>query len=132
MYLAIKFIKFLFFMISNYLLLVMSLDIDYEQFLKDINLITNRNFSNEIILGLISFLVLSTTFIVKQILNPFIEIYIEHYYKISFYFLINMLSISTTYIVFRIYGYSRLNLIIYLIVASFAFELFDRVERKFL
>lgn len=132
MYLAIKFIKFLFFMISNYLLLVMSLDIDYEQFLKDINLITNRNFSNEIILGLISFLVLSTTFIVKQILNPFIEIFIEHYYKISFYFLINMLSISTTYIVFRIYGYSRLNLIIYLIVASFAFELFDRVERKFL
>lgn len=132
MYLAIKFIKFLFFMISNYLLLVMSLDIDYEQFLKDINLITNRNFSNEIILGLISFLVLSTTFIVKQILNPFIEIFIEHYYKISFYFLINILSISTTYIVFRIYGYSRLNLIIYLIVASFAFELFDRVERKFL
>ena len=119
-------------MISNYLLLVMSLDIDYEQFLNDINLITNQNFSNEIILGLISILVLSTTFIVKQILNPFIEIFIEHYYKISFYFLINMLSISTTYIVFRIYGYSRLNLIIYLIVTSFAFELFDRVERKFL
>ena len=67
----------------------------------------------------------------KQILKPFVEIFIEHYYKYGFYFLINILSISATFIVLRVYGYSRLYLLIYLIVSSVTFEIFDRVERKF-
>lgn len=132
MYLILKIIKFFFFVLCNYLLLTMSFDIDYEQLLKDFELITNYTFSNLLILVFISLCVVFLTFVVKQILTPFIEIFIEHYYKISFYFLINILSISATYIVLRIYGYSRLNLIIYLIFTSFAFELFDRLERKVL
>ena len=49
-----------------------------------------------------------------KIFRPFIEIYLLHFLKFNFYFLINLISISTIYIVFRIYGYSRLYLLIYL------------------
>lgn len=132
MYFILKIIKFFFFLISNYLLLKMSLDIDFEQLIKDFELIINYTFTKQIIFVFISLCVVFTTFLVKQILTPFIEIFIEHYYKISFYFLINILSVSATYIVLRIYGYSRLILIMYLIITSFAFELFDRLERKVL
>jgi len=50
--------------------------------------------------------------------RPFIEIYLLHFLKFNFYFLINLLSTSTIYIVFRIYGYDRLNLLLYLITSS--------------
>ena len=50
--------------------------------------------------------------------RPFIEIYLLHFVKYNFYLLINLLSISTIYIVFRIYGYDRINMLIYLLIAS--------------
>ena len=50
--------------------------------------------------------------------RPFIEIYLLHFVKFNFYLLINLLSISTIYIVFRIYGYDRINMLIYLLIAS--------------
>ena len=50
--------------------------------------------------------------------RPFIEIYLLHFIKFNFYLLINLLSVSTIYIVFRIYGYDRINMLIYLLFAS--------------
>lgn len=133
MYLLIRTSKFFSFVFANYLLIFFSSEIDVEQFQKDLNFIFGPNDVSEIFKYLlISIFVVILTFIIKQILNPFVEIFIMRYYKFSFYFLINILSISTTYIVLRIYGYSRFNLILYLGFASFLFEIFDRAERKFL
>lgn len=133
MYLLIRISKFFSFVFTNYFLIFFSNDIDVEQFQKDLNFIFGPNdFSEMLIYLVISTFVVILTFIIKQTLNPFVEIFIMKYYKLSFYFLINILSISTTYIVLRIYGYSRFNLILYLAFASFLFKIFDRVERKFL
>ena len=133
MYLLIRTSKFISFVLANYLLIFFSNDIDIEQFQKDLNfLLAHHGISDILIYLIISIFVVILTFIIKQILNPFVEIFIMRYYKLSFYILINLLSISTTYIVLRIYGYSRFNLILYLAFASLLFEIFDRVERKFL
>ena len=132
MYLLIRFLKYTAFLSLNFLLLYVSKDIDIEQFFKDIDLFLDaNNISDNLIFLIISNFVVVVTFFVKQILKPFVEIFIEHYYKYGFYFLINILSISATFIVLRVYGYSRLYLLIYLIVSSVTFEIFDRVERKF-
>jgi len=58
--------------------------------------------------------------------KPFIEIYLLHYLRYSFYFLINLLSISSVFITLRVYGYSRLYLILYLLITSFIFILSDK------
>ncbi len=132
MYLLIRFSKYLVFLSLNFLLLYVSKDIDIEQFFKDIRLLTDtKGISDNLIYFIISNFVVLVTFFVKQLLRPFIEIFIEHYYKYGFYFLINILSISATFIVLRVYGYSRFYLLIYLIASSIIFEIFDRVERKF-
>lgn len=132
MYLLIRFLKYTAFLSLNFILLYVSKDIDIEQFFKDIDLFLDaNNISDNLIFLIISNFVVVVTFFVKQILKPFVEIFIEHYYKYGFYFLINILSISATFIVLRVYGYSRLYLLIYLIVSSVTFEIFDRVERKF-
>ena len=131
MYLIIRFLKYSIFIGANFLLLYLSIDIDIEQFEKDIFVVFGENLINEnLIFFLVSNVAVSITFLMKQILRPFVEIFIEHYYKYGFYFLINILSISTTYIILRVYGYSRLNLFIYLLISSITFEIFDRIERK--
>ncbi len=58
--------------------------------------------------------------------KPFIEIYLLHYLRYSFYFLINLLSISSVFITLRVYGYSRMYLILYLLITSFIFILSDK------
>lgn len=133
MYLSLKIAKFLCFLVLNFLLLFVSTEIDIEQLLKDIDFFLDiSEIEDNLIFLLVSNIVVFTTFVIKQLLRPFVEIFIKHYYKFGFYFLINILSISATYIVLRVYGYSRLYLLIYLFVASLAFELFDRVEKKFI
>tara|TARA_A100001011_G_scaffold356830_1_gene401183 strand:- start:433 stop:834 length:402 start_codon:yes stop_codon:yes gene_type:complete len=132
MYLFLRLTKFLCFLGLNFLLLFISRDIDIEQFLKDLDFVLDiSEIEDNLIFLVISSFVVFTTFVIKQMLRPFVEIFIDYYFKFGFYFLINILSISATYIVLRVYGYSRLNLLIYLIVSSLAFELFDRVEKKF-
>tara|TARA_B100000886_G_C20340740_1_gene456521 strand:+ start:365 stop:763 length:399 start_codon:yes stop_codon:yes gene_type:complete len=132
MYLLIRIFKYLTFLVLNFALLFISRDIDIEQFQKDLFIFfKDYEFDSNFVYLLISNFVVFTTFIVKQMLKPFIEIFIEHYYKYGFYFLINILSISATFIVLRVYGYSRLYLLLYLITSSLVFEFFDRVERKF-
>ena len=131
MYLIIRILKYSIFIGANFLLLYLSIDIDIEQFEKDIFVVFGQNLINEnLIFFLVSNVAVLITFLIKQILKPFVEIFIEHYYIYGFYFLINILSISTTYIVLRVYGYSRLNLLIYLLLTSITFEIFDRIERK--
>lgn len=132
MYLFLKVTKFLCFLSLNILLLFISTEIDIEQFLMDLDLFFEISEIEDMsIFVIISMFVVFTTFVIKQLLRPFVEIFIYHYFKFGFYFLINILSISATYIVLRVYGYSRLYLLIYLFVSSLAFELFDRVEKKF-
>ena len=115
----------------NYAILSLSTDIDVDQLIKDIKFITKNTFLIDNVFILISLTVAVFSFIVKQLLNPFVEIFLEHYFKLSFYFLVNLISISTTYILLRIYGYSRLNLILYLILTTVAFHYFDKIEKKF-
>ena len=88
-------------------------------------LITLFTFYFQIVKKLINIYILEkseTVFFFKLFLiyffRPFIEIYLLHFLKFNFYFLINLISISTIYIVFRIYGYSRLYLLIYLLLSS--------------
>ena len=109
----------------------LSTDIDVEQLIKDIKFITFNTFLIDNVFILISLTVAVISFIVKQLLNPFVEIFLEHYFRISFYFLVNLISISTTYILLRIYGYSRLYLVLYLILTTAAFHYFDKIEKKF-
>ena len=83
------------------------------QLLKDINLFFEINMDEKIIsYWVISFSVSIMTLFLVQIFKPFIEIYLLHYSRYLFYLLINLLSLSTIYIVFRVYGYSRLFLML--------------------
>lgn len=131
MYIIIKFCKFLVFLTMNYFLLTLSSDIDVEQFIMDVNIFTESTLLIDNVYIMISLIATFTSFIVKQLLNPFVEIFLEHYFRISFYFLINLISISTTFIVLRVYGYSRLNLILYLLLTTASFHYFDKIEKKF-
>lgn len=132
MYLFLKILKFFTFLVLSYILLIISKDIDVEQFLKDLNFFSIKFKNINSIFFIISLAVVGTTFVVKQILNPFIEIFVEHYFKFSFYIVINILSISAIFIVLRVYGYSRLYLMIYLFLASLSFEIYERLEYKLL
>ena len=81
MYLLIRTSKFISFVLANYLLIFFSNDIDIEQFQKDLNFIFGPNGISQILIYLIiSIFVVILTFIIKQILNPFVEIFIMRYY----------------------------------------------------
>ena len=98
------------------------------QLLKDINLFFDINMDEKIIsYWVISFSVSIMTLFLVQIFKPFIEIYLLHYSRYLFYLLINLLSLSTIYIVFRVYGYSRLFLIIYIFISSLFLMLSRRI-----
>ena len=77
-----------------------------------------KTFNENGIYSIISISVPVLSLFLIYFFKPFIEIYLLHFLKLNFYFLINLLSISTIYIVFRIYGYDRLNMLIYLLIAS--------------
>lgn len=115
----------------NYLNIILSKDLDVEQFKKDLDFLgfifINDSF---IIYMIISITVLMLTLILLYVFKPFIEIYLLHLYKVSFYFLINLLSISTVYIVYRVYGYSRFNFLIYLIFSTAVLLIAEKVHKK--
>lgn len=111
----------------NYLVIFMSKDINVEQLLKDIDLFFNIDLINtNIVFGLITISVSLLTILMIYFLNPFIEVYLMYYLRFSFYFLINLVSVSTIYIVYRIYGYSRLWLLIYLFLSSLVMYITDK------
>ena len=114
----------------NYLVINSSVDIDLEQLVKDFDLINISISKDAILLDffisiLITILTLSLIFFFK----PFIEIYLLYYLKYTFYLLVNLLSLSTIFIVLRIYGYSRLYLLLYLIFSSSILILSDKIKR---
>ena len=119
--------KFSVISISSYLAIQNSEFIDVGQLIADIErFYTFKNLQLSYIYFLISILISCLTLYLMYFLKPFIEIYLLYYFRFSFHFLINLLSISTVFIILRIYGYSRLNLLIYLIFSSFVFTFFAR------
>ena len=96
---------------------------------KDIRILFNIETSQIYITYLIvSTLVAALTLLLIRIFKPFIEIYLLHYSRYFFNVLVCLLSLSSVYIVLRVYGYSRLSLIVYLFISS----LFLTYSGKFL
>ena len=96
-----------------------SVAIDVEQFYKDLkrfNLNMDPSLNQTYIF--ISLVIAFITLFFIYIFRPFVEIYLLHFLKYNFYFLINLISISTIFIIFRIYGYSRLALLVYLVFSN--------------
>ena len=108
-----------------------SVAIDVEQFYKDLirfNLNINPSLNQTYIF--ISLVIALVTLFFIYIFRPFVEIYLLHFLKYNFYFLINLISISTIFIIFRIYGYSRLALLIYLVFSTTSLYLSDKIKNK--
>ena len=118
--------RFLFLILLNMFVIINSNDIDIDQFMNDISLFAN--FQNLTVYLIISVVVSLLTGSLLILFKPFTEIYLLYIWKFNFYFLINLVSISTTYIVFRIYGYSRLFLLCYLVMASLLLYISDKVK----
>ncbi len=117
--LARNIIRFIGLTLMNYSVLFFSSNANVYQFFLDLEktkIISEFNELNLYILISLSVPVLCLFLI--YFFRPFIEIYLLHFIKFNFYLLINLLSVSTIYIVFRIYGYDRINMLIYLLVAS--------------
>mgnify|MGYP001302338401 FL=1 len=113
----------------NYLVIFLSSDIDIEQLVKDLEKFNIYQSKSKIVYFIICITVPIVTVLLIQFFKPFIEMYLTHYLKYNFYFLINLLSVSTVYMVFRIYGYSRFYLLMYLISSTLFLHLTDRYFR---
>jgi len=123
------FCRFIILTTLNFFVIIYSSDIDIDQFLEDLTFISNiQDYDKIIIYIIISIIVSVLTGMLIYIFKPFTEIYLLYLWKFNFYFLINLVSISTTYIVFRIYGYSRLFLLVYLFTASFVLYITDKIK----
>lgn len=111
----------------NLLVIYSSSEFRVDQFLNDLDYFySSEQLSLISIYFLISLVVSFATLLMIYFLKPFIEVYLMYYLKYSFYFLINLVSISTIYIVLRLIGYSRLSLLIYLIFSSFFLYISDK------
>ena len=122
--------RFVILVFLNYSVINLSDYIDLEQLVKDFELL-NISISKDAILldFFVSILITILTLFLIFFFKPFIEIYLLYYLKYTFYLLVNLLSLSTIFIVLRIYGYSRLYLLIYLIISSSLLILSDKIKR---
>ena len=117
--LARNIIRFIGLSLMNFSILFFSSDANVYQFFLDLEKIRIISEFNELNLYiLISLSVPVLCLFLIYFFRPFIEIYLLHFIKFNFYLLIDLLSVSTSYIVFRIYGYDRINMLIYLLFAS--------------
>jgi len=113
----------------NLFVFKLSGEIDIEQLLKDINFFNIESSSDNLYIFIsVSVLISIITLSMMRFLKPFIDVYLMYYLRINFYLLICLLSLSTVYIVLRIYGYSRLYLLIYLIASSACLHLFEKYK----
>ena len=111
----------------NFIIFINSESIDIDQIYYDFeNIGINSELTSGQMFLFIGVSVSILTIFLIMFFKPFIEIYLLHYLRYSFYFLINLLSISSVFITLRIYGYSRLYLFMYLMVSSFIFILSDK------
>jgi hypothetical protein len=113
----------------NYIVILQSKNIDAQQIVTDINrFIIFQDLNERIVYFIIGITIAMVTLWFLFIFKPFIEVYLLYYFKYGFYFLINFISISSVYITFRIYGYSRLYLLLYLLTSSFLMLLSDKIK----
>ncbi len=125
------FTRFFILLIANFLTLFFSKDVDVDQLIKDFeSLNMSTNFSYESLYVFISFLVTILSLFLIYFFRPFSEMYLIYYFKVSYYFFINLVSISSIFIVLRIVGYSRLNLLIYLITMSIFLLLSEKISKN--
>lgn len=111
----------------NFFVLTNSDYIDIFQLVYDFSKLPLLNtFSIELIYLIISLTISLLALGLIQFFKPFIEIYLMFYLKISFYFFISLVSLSTIYIAFRIYGYSRANLLLYLFASTVLLFMTDK------
>lgn len=112
-------IRFLGLTFLNFLVLSSSEYIDILQLINDFSsLPVMRTFTLNTTFIFISISISFFSILLIEFFKPFIEVYLMFYLRITFYFFINIVSLSTIYIAFRIYGYSRLYLLIYLFTSS--------------
>jgi hypothetical protein len=123
------FLKLFFYYILNYFLFLVSAEINFDQFTNDLKFLGFENVSNNIAVNIVALSVSALSLIILRVFKPFMDLYILHYFKFSFYVVINLLSISSIYIVFRIYGYSRLYLVAYLLIISTSQIIFEKLSR---
>ena len=125
------FTRFSILLIANFLTLFFSKNVDVDQLIKDfVSLNMSKNFSYESLYVFISFLVTLLSLFLIYFFRPFSEMYLIYYFKVSYYFFINLVSISSIFIVLRIVGYSRLNLLIYLITMSIFLLLSEKISKN--
>ncbi len=123
--------RFIILILCNHLVIFNSKDVNVEQLIKDLQFITKiQDFTLPGIYFFITLSVAMLTLLMVYFLKPFIEVYLMYYLRFSFYFLINLVSVSTVYIVYRIYGYSRLFLLIYLFLSSLVMYLSDKSFKR--
>jgi len=112
-------IRFLGLTFLNFLVLSSSEYIDILQLINDFSsLPVMRTFTLNTTFIFISISISLFSILLIEFFKPFIEVYLMFYLRITFYFFVNLVSLSTIYIAFRIYGYSRLYLLIYLFTSS--------------
>ena len=122
--------RFFVLVMLNFLVFALSPYIDTDQLSKDLtHIFGNQNYSNSFLFWWSSFAVSSLSLIFIRIFKPFIEIYLLHYSKFFFYILINLISLSSVYLVLRIYGYSRLLVLFYVFLSSLIFLISDKFVR---
>jgi len=113
----------------NYIVILQSKNINAQQIVTDINrFIIFQDLNERIVYSIIGITIAMVTLWFLFIFKPFIEVYLLYYFKYGFYFLINFISLSSVYITFRIYGYSRLYLLLYLLTSSFLMLLSDKIK----
>lgn len=111
--------RFVVLSILNYCVFITSPFIDTFQLINDLNIFIKIDNSDLYITYLFSsILVSAVTILLIKIFKPFIEIYLLHYSRYFFYVLVSLLGLSSVYIVLRVYGYSRISLIVYLFISS--------------
>jgi len=118
-------ITFILLFILSQLTIFQSRDIDVEQLYTDF-LLLNLQLEFQTLKYFISANIALVTVVLSIFFRPFIEVYLNYYKKWSFYILINLVSVSAVMIVFRIYGYSRLQLIVYMFLSSILMQIIDK------
>ena len=106
-----------------------SKEADIEQLLfDDLRYISFIDPKNKILgISIISMTVVFLTNFISNLMRPFIDIYLMYYFKFSFYVLINLFCVSTVLILLRVYGYSRLMVLFYILFSSIFLYLEDKI-----
>ncbi len=125
------FIRFSLILLLNYLILIFSQNIDVGQIKYDLEasiLLRPYRYNLNVIYLIICTTITISTLSVIRIFKPFMEIYLIYYMKINFYFFSSLISISTVYLILRVYGYSRTLILGYLFLTSLTLIITDKID----